>query len=159
MSWRQNQKNSRMISTKAEQTSATDGDLDIAYALILADEMWGSKGNLKYNQLADQLLSAIKEYEINPSQTSKGIAQKMCHFFASKKKITAVYTLNGKAVENYTNIAFTAPVAYAAQVLSDQKLKHNYTKDLTAEIPANNYYPATIQMMMLLTSGSIGQNK
>ncbi|CAJ1190696.1 hypothetical protein CPEBRM1_ABPJDJAI_01254 [Companilactobacillus paralimentarius] len=159
MSWRQNQKNSRMISTKAEQTSATDGDLDIAYALILADEMWGSKGNLKYNQLADQLLSAIKEYEINPSQTSKGIAQKMCDFFASKKKITAVYTLNGKAVENYTNIAFTAPVAYAAQVLSDQKLKHNYTKDLTAEIPANNYYPATIQMMMLLTSGSIGQNK
>ena len=271
MSWRQNQKDGKMISTKVEQTSATDGDLDIAYALILADEKWGSKGDLKYNQLANQLLAAIKKYEINPttnlprvgdwatasksanlvrtsdlmtayyrkfasytkdgswtkvaqssqsalkklsdqhktglmadfvtikgkelklgsvkanqvasqydaqygfnacripwrvaydyqlshSQTSKGIAQKMCDFFASKKKITAVYTLDGKAVEDYTNIAFTAPVAYAAQVLSDQKLKHNYTKDLTAEIPTNNYYPATIQMMMLLASGSIGQN-
>ncbi|HIY94008.1 glycosyl hydrolase family 8 [Companilactobacillus sp. HBUAS56275] len=272
MSWRQNQKNGEMVSTKAEQTSATDGDLDIAYSLILADEKWGSKGDLKYNQLASDLLEAIKEHEINPttnlprvgnwatasqsanlvrtsdlmtayfrkfasytkdgswtkiaqssqnalkklsdqhktglmadfvtikgnqlqlgtvkpnqvasqydaqygfnacripwrvaydyqlnhSQVSKRIAQKMNKFFASKKKITAVYTLDGKAVENYTNIAFTAPVAYSAEVLSNQNLKHNYTKDLTAEIPKDNYYPATIQMLMLLTSGSIGQSK
>lgn len=67
MSWRQNQKNGKMVSTKAEQTSATDGDLDIAYALILADEKWGSKGDLKYNQLANRLLNAIKKHEINPT--------------------------------------------------------------------------------------------
>lgn len=128
-------------------------------------------GSVKANQVASQYdaqygFNACRipwrvayDYQLNHSQTSKGIAQKMCDFFASKKRITAVYTLDGKAVEDYTNIAFTAPVAYAAQVLSDQKLKHNYTKDLTAEIPTNNYYPATIQMIMLLTSGSIGQNK
>lgn len=270
MAWRQNEKGSQMISTKAEKTSATDGDMDIAYALILADEHWGSKGDLKYNRLAQKLLMAIKEHEINPttnlprigdwatasqtanlvrtsdlitayfrkfasytkdgswtkvaqssqnalkklssqhstglmadfviikgknqkisnvkanqvaskydaqygfnacrvpwrvaydyqlnhSQISKGIVQKMNNFFASKEKITAVYTLNGKAVEDYTNIAFTAPVAYAAQVLSDQKLKCNYTKELTAKIPTDNYYPATIQMLTLLTSDSIGR--
>lgn len=270
MAWRQNQKGNQMVSTKAEKTSATDGDLDIAYALILADEKWGSKGSLKYNQLANDLLKAIKEqeinsttnlpkvgnwatastsidlvrtsdlmtayfrkfasytqdgswtkvaqnsqntlkklsdqqttglmadfvtvsgsdlktgsvkakqvaseydnqygfnacripwrvaydYQLNHSQVSKKIVEKMCKFFTTKKKITAVYTLSGKAVENYPNTAFSAPVAYAAQVVSNQTLQNRYVQDLTANISAKDYYPATIQMATLLASGSIGK--
>ncbi|KRO00762.1 glycosyl hydrolase family 8 [Companilactobacillus kimchiensis] len=272
MAWRQQQKNGKMISTKAEKTSATDGDLDIAYALILADEQWGSKGDLKYNNLAKQLLSAIQKREINPttklpkvgdwstsastvdlvrtsdlmtayfrkfasytqdgswskvaqnsqtvlkklsdqqstglmadfvtvsgtqlktgsvkakqvaseydnqygfnacripwrvaydyqlnhSQISKSIVQKMNRFFVTRRKITAVYTLNGKAVESYTNVAFTAPVAYAAEVLSNQTLKTRYTSSLTSKMSTNNYYPATIQMLTLLASGSLGESQ
>jgi len=257
---------------RLKKTSATDGDLDIAYALILADEHWGSKGDLKYDRLAKQLLSDIKAKEINPttklprvgdwataaktadlvrpsdlmtayfrkfasytrdgswskvvsnsqktlknlsdqhatglmadfvtvngtqlqlgsvkakqvaskyddqygfnacripwrvaydyqlnhSQVSKSIVKKMCQFFTNEKKITAVYTLNGKAVESYANMAFTAPIAYAATVISDQKLASRYSKVLTEPMVSKDYYPATIQMVTLLTSGSLGKNQ
>ena len=46
--------------------SATDGDLDIAYALILADRKWGSEGEINYREEALKVISAIKEQEIDP---------------------------------------------------------------------------------------------
>lgn len=270
MAWRQNHKGIAMTSTKEEKTSATDGDLDIAYALILADERWGSKGEIKYNRLAKKLLTTIKKKEINPttklpkvgdwatgpksatvvrtsdlmtayfrkfasytndgswtkvaqnsqivlkklsdqqetglmadfvtvtgsklktgkigakevasehdnqygfnacrvpwrvaydyqiyhSQSSKQIARKMCRFFADQKQITAIYKLNGDPVEDYTNAAFTTPVAYAAQVVANPELKVRYTKVLTGKMSTKDYYPATIQMATLLASSSIGK--
>jgi endoglucanase len=47
-------------------TSATDGDLDIAYALLLADKQWGSAGALNYRQLAISAIQAIRLRESNP---------------------------------------------------------------------------------------------
>ncbi len=46
--------------------SATDGDLDIAYALLLADSKWGSTGDINYRAEADKVISAIKQFEIDP---------------------------------------------------------------------------------------------
>jgi endoglucanase len=46
--------------------SATDGDLDIAYALLLADSKWGSTGDINYRVEADKVISAIKQLEIDP---------------------------------------------------------------------------------------------
>lgn len=46
--------------------SATDGDLDIAYALLLADRKWGSAGYINYRAEANKVISAIKEQEIDP---------------------------------------------------------------------------------------------
>ena len=46
-------------------TAATDGDLDIAYALLLAHTQWGSTGRINYLLEAKELMSAIKESEIN----------------------------------------------------------------------------------------------
>ena len=37
--------------------SATDGDLDIAYALLLADKQWGSNGKINYLQEAKNIIS------------------------------------------------------------------------------------------------------
>jgi len=99
------------------------------------------------------------DYQLNHSQVSKSVVKKMCQFFTNEKKITAVYTLNGKAVESYSNVAFTAPVAYAATVISDQTLSSRYRKVLTEPMVAKDYYPATIQMVTLLTCGSIGKNQ
>ncbi len=48
-------------------SSATDGDLDIAYALLLANAQWGSKGEINYREAALKMISAIEEEEINPS--------------------------------------------------------------------------------------------
>lgn len=46
--------------------AATDGDLDIAYALLLADRQWGSSGTINYLQQANAIISAIKVDETNP---------------------------------------------------------------------------------------------
>ncbi|HPE69100.1 MAG TPA: glycosyl hydrolase family 8 [Thermotogota bacterium] len=46
--------------------SATDGDLDIAFSLLLAHQLWGSEGSIDYQAEALQLLDAIAEREIHP---------------------------------------------------------------------------------------------
>lgn len=45
--------------------SATDGDLDIAYALLLADRRWGSKGAVNYAAEARRVMAAILKYEVS----------------------------------------------------------------------------------------------
>ncbi|SDO56509.1 glycosyl hydrolase family 8 [Phyllobacterium sp. OV277] len=47
------------------QISATDGDLDIAYALLLADSTWGSKGSFNYRKEADRTLDAILSHDVH----------------------------------------------------------------------------------------------
>jgi len=46
--------------------SATDGDEDMAYALLLADKQWGSAGAVNYLVEAKKLIAAIGKSEINP---------------------------------------------------------------------------------------------
>src|SRR5215470_16972487 len=40
-----------------DQDSATDGDLDIAYALLLAHHQWGSNGNIDYLSQATKIIT------------------------------------------------------------------------------------------------------
>ena len=47
--------------------SATDGDLDIAYALLVAHDQWGSAGTYNYLSLATKRINAIKKSEVNPT--------------------------------------------------------------------------------------------
>ncbi|MEV5572155.1 glycosyl hydrolase family 8 [Spirillospora sp. NPDC052269] len=47
--------------------SATDGDLDVAYGLLLADRQWGSGGTYDYKRLAVRHINAIKKSETNPT--------------------------------------------------------------------------------------------
>lgn len=48
-----------------EADSATDGDLDIAYSLLLADQKWGSDGDINYRETAFAVIDDIMEYEVN----------------------------------------------------------------------------------------------
>ncbi len=48
-----------------EVSSATDGDMDIAWSLLLADAQWGSKGKINYLQEAQLMIEAIMNQEIN----------------------------------------------------------------------------------------------
>jgi len=50
--------------------SATDGDLDIAYALLLADAQWGSTGAVDYHAAALRIIDAILASEIHPTASS-----------------------------------------------------------------------------------------
>ena len=45
--------------------SATDGDLDIAYALLLADKEWGSSGTINYLNEAKKVITDIKAGDFN----------------------------------------------------------------------------------------------
>lgn len=45
--------------------SATDGDIDIAYALLLADAKWGSSGEINYKKAALAIINDIMTYEVN----------------------------------------------------------------------------------------------
>jgi endo-1,4-beta-D-glucanase Y len=47
--------------------SATDGDMDVAYGLLLADKQWGSGGTYNYKDLAIKHINAIKASEVNPT--------------------------------------------------------------------------------------------
>ncbi|GAA4529508.1 glycosyl hydrolase family 8 [Amycolatopsis samaneae] len=46
--------------------SATDGDLEIAYGLLVADKKWGSGGSVNYKAEAVRIINAIKKSEVNP---------------------------------------------------------------------------------------------
>jgi len=45
--------------------AATDGDMDIAYSLLLADAQWGRHSNIPYRQEALAMIDAIRHQEIN----------------------------------------------------------------------------------------------
>lgn len=47
------------------QFSATDGDLDIAYALLLADRQWGREGVFDYRAEALKVLAAVMDKEVS----------------------------------------------------------------------------------------------
>ena len=48
-----------------DATSATDGDMDIAYSLLLADKQWGSKAGINYLRNAKDIIGEIMQYDIN----------------------------------------------------------------------------------------------
>lgn len=61
MAWAQG-KNCRNL----DKSSATDGDIDIAYSLLLANQQWGSEGKINYLAEARQMIASIMQHEINP---------------------------------------------------------------------------------------------
>ncbi len=65
MAWAQ-AKNCRDI----DKGSATDGDMDIAYSLLLADRQWGSSGQINYLDEARKMIGTIARHEINPGTKS-----------------------------------------------------------------------------------------
>jgi endo-1,4-beta-D-glucanase Y len=60
MAWAQN-KNCIDI----DKSSATDGDMDIAYSLLLANKQWGSNGRINYLKEAKNIIAVIMQHEIN----------------------------------------------------------------------------------------------
>jgi endo-1,4-beta-D-glucanase Y len=67
MAWKQV---SGCVTPSEENSSATDGDMDIAYALLFADAQWGSTGTINYRQEALNVMQAIMAQDINPNTWS-----------------------------------------------------------------------------------------
>jgi endoglucanase len=66
MAWKQTLKDGRMVNIEGRE-SATDGDLDIAYALLLANVQWGSSGVINYKNEALRVLHDVLAHEVNTS--------------------------------------------------------------------------------------------
>ncbi|MDD6269226.1 MAG: glycosyl hydrolase family 8, partial [Oscillospiraceae bacterium] len=64
MAWQQSDNGSAIINSSGSD-SATDGDMDIAYALLMADNIWGSDGDINYRQAAVDIINDIMTYEVN----------------------------------------------------------------------------------------------
>lgn len=66
MGWQQVEEDGRIIyNPEGGDDSATDGDLDIAFALLLADKQWGSNGAINYLAHANVMISDILEGDVN----------------------------------------------------------------------------------------------
>ena len=64
MAWQQIDNGSAIVNSSGAD-SATDGDMDIAYALLMADKIWGSDGDIDYKQSAIDVINDIMKYEVN----------------------------------------------------------------------------------------------
>ncbi|CAH0118134.1 hypothetical protein PAE9249_00600 [Paenibacillus sp. CECT 9249] len=73
MAWRQGDTGAAIVDVSGVD-SATDGDMDIAYALLLADSQWGSGGEIDYLAEAKKVIHAIMESEVNRSDWMLRIA-------------------------------------------------------------------------------------
>ena len=52
---------SQIVKAQGHFDSATDGDLDIAYSLLLAHKQWGSNGTVNYlKEAQDMITKGIK---------------------------------------------------------------------------------------------------
>ena len=65
MAWKQVLRDGLMVDVQGPD-SATDGDMDIAYALLLADRQWGSQGVNDYLAEALAVIGDILAHEVNP---------------------------------------------------------------------------------------------
>jgi endo-1,4-beta-D-glucanase Y len=69
MAWKQTLQNGQMVDVEGTD-SATDGDLDIAYSLLLAHVQWGSNGSHDYLAEARKVMAAILQYDVNPRKNN-----------------------------------------------------------------------------------------
>ncbi len=72
MSWQQCDNGTALIDgavdgsmTGGYSDSATDGDMDIAYSLLIADSVWGSDGEIDYYSEAVNVINDIMKYDVN----------------------------------------------------------------------------------------------
>ena len=68
MAWRQVASKRTTVTGAEDGESATDGDLDIACALLMADRQWGSAGAVNYRAEAAKVIAAIGRGETDPQR-------------------------------------------------------------------------------------------
>lgn len=83
------------MGSAGEGWNATDGDLDIACALLMAHRQWGSTGTINYRQEAINTINAMKAINFAPSGEPRGpqrentrTSDHMIGHFRSFKKVT-----------------------------------------------------------------------
>ncbi|WP_455714742.1 glycosyl hydrolase family 8 [Anaerosporobacter sp.] len=154
MSWQQGD-NGKKIVDLGGGSSATDGDLDIAYALLLADKQWGSSGSINYKKAAVNIINDIMKYEVNKKNntiqlgnwastldknhvqyTGLRSSDLMPQHFKSFAKVTGNKTWNSIVTKSYTILnQLTVKSSRKTGLVPDFIVKDN-----TKYSPANAYF-------------------
>jgi putative cell wall-binding protein/endo-1,4-beta-D-glucanase Y len=117
MAWQQG---ADCASIPGSSGSATDGDLDIAYGLLLADAQWGSGGAIDYAAEARERIAGIKATSINPQTLLPKLgdwpAAGSSYFFATRTSDLMIDHFI--AFENATGDPFWGQVARASTALA-----------------------------------------
>jgi endoglucanase len=64
MAWKQVPAHGQIVDI-SDQSPAPDADMDIAYALLMADKQWGSRGAINYRGLGIRMVNAIMSVHVN----------------------------------------------------------------------------------------------
>ncbi|ORY06305.1 Six-hairpin glycosidase [Basidiobolus meristosporus CBS 931.73] len=76
------------------------------------------------------------------------ILQAQANFFAHQSEVKAGYKLNGKELEDYSDLAFMAPAALSMWLINHPKLGE--VQDQMDELDDNTYFGETIALLCLL---------
>lgn len=69
MAWQQVNIDGQIVDNpEGGSDSATDGDMDIVYSLLLADKQWGSQGEIDYYGQAREMMRAMMKQLVNQSE-------------------------------------------------------------------------------------------
>jgi endo-1,4-beta-D-glucanase Y len=114
----------------SDATSATDGDMDIAYSLLLADRQWGSTGAINYLQAAKAMIDEIMQLDINHKTWSvllcDGIEQESRDYFDTRS--SDFMPAHFKAFEEATNDSRWTKAIDAGYALFNS-MQNNYSKE------------------------------
>lgn len=81
------------------------------------------------------------------------VLKKMMKFFSDQYYITAGYTLNGKRLNSYQSLSFSAPIFYAVSINRNQGYDNLFSSQkfiFSKPLPKNNYYDATLTTIAAL---------
>ena len=116
--------------TDLDKSSASDGDIDIAYSLLLASKQWGNKGDINYLQAAKAMINAIMQDEINHKTwtvlISDAVEEESKDYFATRS--SDFMPAHFKAFLHATNDARWTKVVNAGYNLFSY-LQDNYSPD------------------------------
>lgn len=111
MNWKVNAFTGQVTSGSGNANGATDAELDVAQALLLAHKQWGSDGDINYLTAAKQLINSIWTYEVNGSQMllKPGDAfddyKNPCYFITNAMQLFAdVEAKEGWTTHNWTGV-------------------------------------------------------
>ena len=148
-----------------ESDSAFDGDVDIAFALLLADKQWGSQGKINYKEEAKRRIDAIMMYTIGSKSflpllgdwveedgkkynqyTTRSSDFMLSHFktfyaFTKDKRWLNVVNATQKALKDIQTLPQNKTALVSDFLYYDHKKKHFLpTKRTFLETEDNSYY-------------------
>lgn len=161
MAWQQADNGQELIDVGGNE-SATDGDLDIAYALVLADKQWGSSREINYLLQAKTVIQAIMESDVNQQEwilmlgdwsSEEDMSTRSSDFMLQHLKVFADVTGDARwtqVVDKTYDIMRETFKSYSSKtgLLPDFLIKQNetyqpaYPNYLESDFDGNYYYNA-----------------
>jgi endo-1,4-beta-D-glucanase Y len=119
---------------KGENNSAFDGDADIAYSLIVANSLWGNKGEIKYKDEALNLLDAIWKHTVS-SKTNLPLLGNWVHNSSKRYTEFSVRTSDFMTGHFKTFYRFSKDAKWLKVVKATQKAMLDVQDETTGLIP------------------------